>query len=394
MASTLVFLLSLLLLPLPSFSQSCTSQTFSNNRLFATCNNLPHLSAALHWTYDTGNSTLSIAFVAPPSRPGGWVAWALNPTGSGMVGAQAVVGLRQSSGGSLVAKTFNISAYGPVTPSRIAFETWGLEAEEDAGGLMTLFATVKLPRGVAKMNQAWQVGPSSTGGIPDKHDFGMGNLNAKGTLDVVSGQSSGGTDSRLKEKNIHGILNTVSWGILLPIGAIIARYLKAFKSLDSAWFYLHVLCQLTGYALGVTGWAIGLNLGKKSKGVQYTTHRNLGIALFSLATLQITALFLRPKKDHKYRVYWNRYHQIVGMAVVILGIINVFRGLEILSPARKWKDAYIVVLCVLGVITLMLEVTTCFIARRRKLDSSDSTKKYNGSGAAKDQRGFQQPLSA
>ena len=80
------------------------------------------------------------------------------------------------------------------------------------------------------------------------------------------------------------------------------------------------------------------------------------------------------------------------MAVVILGIINVFRGLEILSPAHKWKDAYIVVLCVLGGITLVLEVATCIIARRRKSDGS--AKQNHGSGAAKDQRGVQQPLSA
>ncbi|XP_010906737.2 cytochrome b561 and DOMON domain-containing protein At3g25290 [Elaeis guineensis] len=392
MASTLLFVFSLLLLPLPSFSKTCSSHTFSKNRLFATCHDLPHLSAALHWTYDAANSTLSIAFAASPSHSGGWVAWALNPTGSGMVGAQAVVGLRQS-GGSLVAKTFNISAYGPVTPSPIAFETWGLEAEEDTTGIMTVFAKLKLPSNVTKMNQAWQVGPSSTDGLPSKHDFGVENLNAKGTLNVVSGQSSGGgTDSRLKEKNIHGILNAVSWGILLPIGAIIARYLKAFKSLDPAWFYLHVLCQLIGYALGVTGWGIGLNLGSKSKGVRYTTHRNLGISLFSLATLQITALFLRPKKDHKYRAYWNIYHQVVGLAIILLGIINVFRGLQILNPAQKWMDAYIAVLCILGGITLVMEVTTCIIARRRKTDGS--MKQYNGSGAASDQHGVQQPLSA
>lgn len=308
-----------------------------------------------------------------------------------MVGAQAVVGIRQS-GGSLVAKTFNISAYGPVTPSPIAFETWGLEAEEDSGGVMTVFAKLKLPSGVTRMNQAWQVGPSSTDGLPSKHDFGVENLKAKSTLNVVSGQTTGGTDSRLKEKNIHGILNAVSWGILLPIGAIIARYLKAFKSLDPAWFYLHVSCQLIGYALGVAGWGIGLNLGSKSKGVQYTTHRNLGISLFSLATLQITALFLRPNKDHKYRAYWNIYHQVVGLAIILLGIINVFRGLQILNPAQKWIDAYIAVLCVLGGITLALEVTTCIIARRRKSDGS--AKQYNGSGAANHQHGVQQPLSA
>lgn len=80
----------------------------------------------------------------------------------------------------------------------------------------------------------------------------------------------------------------MGWGILLPIGAIVARYLKTFKSADPAWFYLHVSCQLTGYGLGVAGWAMGLNLGSMSKGIVYTGHRNIGIALFSLGTLQVT----------------------------------------------------------------------------------------------------------
>lgn len=83
-------------------------------------------------------------------------------------------------------------------------------------------------------------------------------------------------------------MNAVSWGILFPIGAIIARYLRTFESADPAWFYLHVLCQSSAYAIGVAGWGTGLKLGSDSKGVTYTGHRNIGIALFSLATVQVT----------------------------------------------------------------------------------------------------------
>ena len=79
----------------------------------------------------------------------------------------------------------------------------------------------------------------------------------------------------------------MSWGVLLPAGAIFARYLKTFKSADPAWFYLHVTCQLVGYGVGVSGWATGINLGKESKGVTYTGHRNIGIAVFALGTLQV-----------------------------------------------------------------------------------------------------------
>lgn len=86
---------------------------------------------------------------------------------------------------------------------------------------------------------------------------------------------------------VHGVLNAASWGTMLPIGAIIARYLKVFKSADPAWFYLHVICQTSAYIVGVGGWAYGLKLGHDSVGVDYDTHRALGIIVFCLGTLQV-----------------------------------------------------------------------------------------------------------
>ena len=93
---------------------------------------------------------------------------------------------------------------------------------------------------------------------------------------------------------VHGVLNAVSWGILMPVGIIIARYLKVFKSAGPAWFYLHVACQTSGYAVGIAGWATGIKLGSDSPGISYDTHRNLGMIIFALGTLQVftsTSLF-------------------------------------------------------------------------------------------------------
>jgi hypothetical protein len=84
----------------------------------------------------------------------------------------------------------------------------------------------------------------------------------------------------------HGILNVVGWGILLPIGIMFARYLRQFEYADPAWFYLHVSCQTIGYALDVVGWAIGLKLGIYSKGVVYSQHQSIEIAIFVFQTLQ------------------------------------------------------------------------------------------------------------
>ena len=107
--------------------------------------------------------------------------------------------------------------------------------------------------------------------------------------------------------------------------------------------------------------------------------------------LQIFALLLRPNKDHKYRFYWNIYHYAVGYTVIILGIVNVLKGLQILSPENKWKEAYIIAIAILGGIAVLLEVVTWIIVLKRK--SGKSSKLYDGSNGVNG-RGVQQPLSA
>jgi hypothetical protein len=66
-----------------------------------------------------------------------------------------------------------------------------------------------------------------------------------------------------------------------------ARYLRQFEYTDPAWFYLHAFCQTIGYALGVVGWATGLKMGIYSKGVVYSQHRSIGIAIFVFETMQV-----------------------------------------------------------------------------------------------------------
>lgn len=358
-----------------SAAGACKAEKFSQNRVYAACTDLPTLGASVHWTYDPAASSLSVAFVAAPPSAGGWVAWGLNPTGDGMSGTQALVAAPKGSGGVYGVQTFDIQGTSLGSPGRIAYGTSDLSAEVGADGRVQMFGKLALQNGTGEVNQVWQVGPASSGGI-GIHAMAAGNMGAKGKLNLVTGATtavSGG--SILRKKNTHGILNAVSWGILLPMGGIVARYLKTFKSADPAWFYLHVACQLIGYGVGVSGWATGIHLGNLSKGITYSLHRNIGIAVFALGTVQIFALFLRPKKDHKLRVYWNVYHHSVGYTIIILGIVNIFKGMSILNVEQKWKTGYIIAIGILGGIAVALEVITWgIVLKRRKTED----KAYNG----------------
>lgn len=101
------------------------------------------------------------------------------------------------------------------------------------------------------------------------------------------------------------------------------------------------------------------------------------------------ALLVRPKKDHKYRFHWNIYHHGIGYSILILGILNVFKGYSILRPGEKWKSAYIIVIAVLAGMAVLLEVVTWIIVLKRR--SNKSTKPYDGYNNGQSRQELQAP---
>nr|CAC37357.1 putative membrane protein [Solanum tuberosum] len=356
-------------------NQNCSAFAFRNNQIFATCNALPLLNSVLHWSYHPDNHTVDLAY-----RHGGvpntdWVAWGLNIDGTRMVGSQCLVAFRNSSG-EIHAYTSPVSSYGTqLAKGALSFNVPRIGAEYSNNEFI-IFATLELPAGRTSFNQAWQNGAVS-GQALTAHVQSGDNMRSFGSIDFANGELGGGgssVTSRQRRRNVHGVLNAVSWGVLMPMGAVFARYLKVFKAANPAWFYIHVACQTSAYIVGIAGWGTGLKLGSDSTGIEFTTHRNIGITLFCLGTLQVFALLLRPKPDHKYRLYWNIYHHAVGYAVISLAIANVFQGFDALNGQKNWKRAYTGVIIAIGAIAVLLEAFTWFIViKRKKTDTNKHT---------------------
>uniref|UniRef100_K4A0G8 AIR12 DOMON domain-containing protein n=1 Tax=Setaria italica TaxID=4555 RepID=K4A0G8_SETIT len=150
---------------------SYTDDKLPANRSYAHCAALGKLGTTLHWTYDAKTALLSLAFVAPPA-PGangtGWVSWALNPTGDGMKGAQALVAFKRGK-----------------PPTYVATDL----AADESGGKVRLYGKLRLHQGMEVVNHIWNVGSTVTDGAPAKHALGQENLNAKGRL-VLSGSAA------------------------------------------------------------------------------------------------------------------------------------------------------------------------------------------------------------
>lgn len=98
------------------------------------------------------------------------------------------------------------------------------------------------------------------------------------------------------------------------------------------------------------------------------------------------ALLLRPNKDHKYRIYWNVYHHSVGYCIIILSVVNIFKGFDILNPAEKWKHAYIGLIAALAGVALFLEATTWAIVLKRR--SRGDEKSHHGTANGANGHGF------
>ncbi|XWS75951.1 hypothetical protein CRYUN_Cryun01aG0135700 [Craigia yunnanensis] len=188
--------------------------------------------------------------------------------------------------------------------------------------------------------------PSSPGYALAEHRDKVSTL-----LNYVTGTSaSKSPHSRLRKS--HGILNMLSWGILVIIGAIVARY---FKQWDPIWFYSHAVIQSCAFILGISGVICGFVLEDRLK-ADVSTHKGLGIFILVLGCLQVMAVFARPNKESKLRKFWNWYHYCAGRLLIAFAIANVFYGIHLGEKGKGWNVGYGVVLAILLLVSFILEI--------------------------------------
>lgn len=200
----LVFFL-LFTLCLSSSAQNCSTYTsFSNNLTFSSCNDLPYLNSFLYWNYNSSSGSLEIAYRHTGVRTSNWVAWAINPNDlqTAMIGAQALVAF-QLSNGSMRAYTSQITSYTTNLPEgNLQYSVSDLKATS-ANGEIVIYATLPLPINTTTINQVWQDGLVSNDS-PEPHSGANSNINSKGTLNLLSGQSatSSGGSSMARNRNV------------------------------------------------------------------------------------------------------------------------------------------------------------------------------------------------
>ncbi|KAH0706495.1 hypothetical protein KY290_012264 [Solanum tuberosum] len=202
---------------------------------------------------------------------------------------------------------------------------WGLNPGPEARmvGTQALIATIILPMkyDLSRLNQVWQVG-INIGAVGNKelkmHGKGLMNYDSSETINLRTGKGRGNrVHESSKIRQVHGILNIIGWGTVLPIGVIIARNFREFPLPWLGWKKYHISCQTIGYLVGTTGWAVGIWLGKASKYYSFPKHGTYGLFIFAFATIQMLFFKLKPGDRDEFRMYRNMFHHVVGYSLLI-----------------------------------------------------------------------------
>ncbi|OCB92085.1 CBD9-like protein [Sanghuangporus baumii] len=185
-------------------------------------------------------------------------------------------------------------------------------------------------------------GDSSTSASLQEHDsFGTFSLDLTKTLSSGSSStdpasSSGSSTVPLlgfqKLVIAHAVLLGVAFLILLPAGALLARWLRTFSP---HWFIGHWIIQfyLAG-ALIVVGVALGI-AAVSNAGAQHLNddHKRWGIAIFVLYFVQCALggiiHFIKPaprRNDTRTRPPQNYAHAVIGLLVIGLSFYQVRTG--------------------------------------------------------------------
>eukprot|EP00121_Abeoforma_whisleri_P007235 Awhi_evm1s6598 len=136
----------------------------------------------------------------------------------------------------------------------------------------------------------------------------------------------------------HGSLMLLGWGFFLPIGVILAVFLKHRP--NDLWFQCHRGFQIFGLCVAFAGWVIALvKFEVFTHGVsKASVHGGLGITVMCLGLLQPFNALIRPHKDGNEgrttkRLVWEIVHKGTGYMGLVLAIPTIALGTTLIpSP--------------------------------------------------------------
>lgn len=155
----------------------------------------------------------------------------------------------------------------------------------------------------------------------------------------------------------HALLMFFSYGIMIPVGITVGRFLKHCCKDRRVWFILHWTTQAAGLVLAWAGFMFGIY--KESTEVNAThAHGIVGYLLMALLSLETVASlpWVRPNPDSgQYRSIWCFFHNCGGFIIVVGGGVNILFGLFLLLVSPDLLLAWVIAFTVIVISNMVLE---------------------------------------
>jgi Eukaryotic cytochrome b561 len=179
---------------------------------------------------------------------------------------------------------------------------------------------------------------------------------------------SGGSCSPISNAGLilgHGVLMFLAWGLLAPLGVMIARYAKMIpptsdktpsKYFGAAvfWFRSHWMLQAAAWFFSLIGFILALVLA--SPGPHFDSiHSRIGLFVILLGFIQPLNAYIRPKGPAPgkartgVRFAWELWHKGSGYMAIFFGPIAIFLGFQ-LAQASSGIVAAFSILVTIGIL--------------------------------------------
>ncbi|CAI5472350.1 unnamed protein product [Closterium sp. Yama58-4] len=299
--------------------RECSTAVGGQVYAFDACDALPG-GFLLMWSL--AGITLRAAFVAQAVPDGGYAAVGLSPSGAVANSSLLVVSYAQDAGagrgsGGKAAGAGTGGAEVEVGQVVVRAGARGVGVEAVAGGDLTvvssvgqarnsaltlLFSLLLLPNQTAAAYLVWTKGQraqlslpaaaaaNETGGV-----LSLDGLDAMMTsaISFERGEPKDDSNDTIRLWKIHGIISTVAWAFLMPLGVMAARYLR---QVYARWFPVHQALHLAAASLATVAFTMALTMphgaiegraDKASRGTCVVAHTAMGITLMVIAALQV-----------------------------------------------------------------------------------------------------------
>jgi hypothetical protein len=163
------------------------------------------------------------------------------------------------------------------------------------------------------------------------------------------------TSNPVTLRDIHAIIMFIAWGLLLPFGALWARYARHLP--DALWFKVHRVTQYSGFTISLGGIILGYSMVYEQ--FLFLTHSIIGTLIMLFSAAQVVGAFFRPHKEENEPVTTARkvfeiFHHWNGRCLLVIAVVQIYLGISAIGYLEKQFWVIILWSIVVGLVVLVV----------------------------------------